>query len=88
MVFGGNDAQLRIHELSVPEWRPQHFHALLVLEEGVIASPHHCRGVTSLGCSNQQMATERLESDSVPDLGLLQVDFNAGVNPQLALAQI
>ena len=71
-----------MHELSVSDWRPHHFHTVSGL--GVIV-PHHCCWVTSLGCCSQQLATQRLESASVPHSCLHQMGVNAGMNPQLEL---
>ena len=74
LVFSGNVTQLRIDELTVSEWRPQHFHAFV----GSATSPHH-----SPACCGQPVATERFESVSVPNLRLAQMDFDAGTSPQL-----
>ena len=87
-VFSGDVTQLRNDELTVSERRPQHFHASLVSREGGIASPYHCFRVNSPGCSSQQVATERFESASVPNLRLAQMDFDAGRSPQLTLDQV
>ena len=88
LVFSSDVTQLRIDVPTVSERRPQHFHASLVSREGAIASPHNCCRVNFPGYSCQKVATERFESASVPNLRLAQVDFDAGISPQLTLDQV
>ena len=87
-VFGGDGTQLCFHELSVSQRRPQRIHSLLVNGECVIASPHDCCGVQTPGNFSQKMAIGKFKSTSVPDLCFPQMNFNAGMSPQLELKQV
>ena len=53
LVLGGDDAQPCLCAASMPEERSKHCHTMLICGLGVIASPHHCCGICSLSCCNQ-----------------------------------
>ena len=86
LVFGGNDAQPCLHELSVPEWRPQHLHTLLVKGQGAIASPEivlvvatHLAAPTSLRREDSQKEAVGAVHRILPWLMDADVDHQCGL---------
>ena len=74
-------------QISVSEWRPQHFRALLVSGRGWDRLSTPLRS-NLLDAAVNKVATERFESASVPNLRLAQMDFDAGISPLLTLDQV